>query len=120
MFKQALQMKLRFVSQKHSSLSVEDLFDYPLTQLKAMANHYNAQLKAPDDLFAVRSTQETKDKLRLDILLTVIADRNEEALAKADAKVQQETNSQIKQLIIQKKNEELSGKSVEELEAMLK
>lgn len=120
MFEQATRTKLRFNSQKHSSLSVEDLWDYPLTQLKAMANTYNAQLKAPDDLFSVRSVKETQDKLRLDILLVIIADRGKQAAAKADAEVTKETNAQIKQLIIQKKNEELAGKSVAELEAMIK
>lgn len=120
MFKQALKMGLRFKSTLHNNLTVEDLFNYPLTKLKAMANHYNAQVKAPTDLFATRTTQETQDKLRLDILLEVINDRGVDAEAKKTAEENRAFNKQLDQLIIQKQNDALAGKSVEELIAMKK
>jgi len=120
MFKEALKMGLRFKSTTHANLTVEDLFSYPLTKLKAMANHYNAQVKAPTDLFATRSAQETKDKLRLDILLAVIADRGADAEANKEAEAARAFNKQIDDLILQKKNEELAGKSIDELIAMKK
>lgn len=120
MYKQALKLGLKFKSNKHSGLTIADLFDYPTTALKQMANSYHALLKTPADLFSTRTGEDQSNQLRLDILLDIIQDRATEAEAKKNANADREFNAQIDALIIQKKNEELANKSVEELIAMRK
>ena len=120
MFEKATRLKLRFAVGQHKSVNTEDLWIMPLAQLRDAANELYRNLDSSDDLFAVRKGEDETNKLRLDVLVHVITVREAEAEAKTNEKARAEEKKLIRELIQQKQNEALAGKSVEELEAMLK
>jgi len=120
-YKKASQLKLRFQTNK-GSLAVEQLWDLSLTDLDALAvsleNEYKQSGKKS---FLVASSEKDKTaKLRFDVALDVLTTKVEEAQAQAEAKEIKEHNEKIITLIAEKKDESLKGKSVKQLEAMLK
>jgi hypothetical protein len=88
MFEKASRLKLRFESSK-GLLTVEDLWDLPLTSRRAgtslddLAKNINRQLKEDqEESFVERSTKNTELELAFDIIKHIITVR----LAENDAK----------------------------------
>lgn len=104
-------------------LTIEQLFQLPLAELATSVRNVKKSLKKNDDddlgfLDATTKVDET-EQLRFDILKDVYITRKaelEEARTKREAK---ENNQKILALIAEKKEGELKGKSIEELEKML-
>lgn len=126
MFKQASKLKLRFDTKK-GQITTEDLWDLPLTSrtgvsLDAIAIAVNNELQASKEtsFVAEKSDGDSILELKLEILKAVIADRKAENAAKRDEAEKKERKDKIARILENKKDEELAGKSVEELEAMLK
>lgn len=123
MFDKATRLKLRFESNK-GLLSVEQVWDLSLTALNEIAKDLNRQIKAAnvDDEDFIGNDKKVNPAVQLSfdivkhIISVKLAERDEQAQA-ADKKVH---NQAILELIQQKQQEALAGKTVEELQAMLK
>lgn len=129
-YKQAAQTKLRFES-KRGLLTVEDLFLLPLSKgeinLRDLAIAVNKKLAKSDtdipDFLTDEHQEQTEDQqryqLQLDILKDVIETRKEEIQAAIDAHKRNQERAAIRDLIAKKKQGNLEGLSLEELEEKL-
>lgn len=126
-YKQATQLKVRFATPK-GELTIEDLFDLPLSSgvgrpnLNDIAKGLHKRLKDSDDVDFVDTVKrsDTLDQLKFDLVRDVIAVRVAERDAADIAAARKEEKQKIMALIEKKKDEALSGTSLEELEARLK
>lgn len=123
MFEMAVRKKLRFESPK-GLLTVEDLWDLPLTSQTGKANlddiakATNRKLReSGDEVSFVNPTKgtNTDDSLRMDILKYIIGVR----MAERDEAKKRAENKELKQRlyskIAQKEDEALDGLSIDEL-----
>lgn len=123
-YKKALRKKLRFQTQK-GELSVEQLWSLSLTSLaeglKTLKKKLNEKQGNGDlDFLDTTVTEETSElQLRFDILKDIYLTKKDEREQEKSATQKKENNEKILALIYEKENEELKGKSVEELKAML-
>lgn len=123
-FKEASKLKLRFSTSK-GSLSVEQLWDLTQTELATCIKNVKKSLKkgdTEDDLSFLDSTTtvDTTEQLRFDILKDVYLSKKSESEALRNAKEIKEHNQKIMELISEKQEGELKGKSIDELKALLK
>lgn len=127
MFEKANRLKLRF-SSPQGSLSAEDLWDLPLTSTRAnrgnlndIAKEVSRELKAQgeEDFVNPRSTVDEELQLKLDIVKHVIQVRQAENEEARELSERREKKGRLLELISKKKDQELEGKSVEELTAMV-
>ena len=125
-FEQATRAKLRF-STPAGMLSVEDLWDLPLTSTTKRANlddvakMLDNQIKNTASVSFVNDVSEvnTQTKLAFDVVLHIIKVRlAEQAAAKtaADARAKKQ---KIMAIIEQKQDESLSAASIDDLQSML-
>lgn len=115
------------------SLTPQDLWSLSTTVLRQIARMYLTDLKEyqdEDNLFLdldVEDTELLKRKTKEQELLTlkfetvkdVLKTKLEETRAKKDAKARAAELTRLTELLHQKRNEELSNKSTEELEKMI-
>ena len=122
MFDKATRLKLRFESSK-GLLSVEQVWDLSLTALNEMAKSLSRQVKAAtsdeEDFIGKNTTVDTKLQLAFDVVKHIIGVKLKERDDSANAAEKKAKNQVIMELIAKKQNEELAGKSLEELQAML-
>lgn len=120
-FKLASQQKLRFQTNK-GLLSVEQLWDLSLDDLDALAVSLETEHKqSGKKSFLIKtSTKDRTTKLRFDVVLDVLNTKVEEMQAVSEAAEIKEHNKKIITLISEKQDESLKGKSIKQLEAMLK
>ena len=120
-FKSASQQKLRFQTNK-GLLSTEQLWDLSLEELDALAVSLEAKVEESGrKSFLVKTSEKSRiAKLRFDVALDVLNTKVEEAQDAATALENKRHNEKIITLIAEKQDESLKGKSVEELEKMLK
>lgn len=123
MFDKATRLKLRFSSNK-GDLSVEQVWDLGLTALNEMAKGLSRQVKAAEsdeeDFIGTKSKVDSELQLRFDVVKHIIGVKLKERDDSKDAAERKANNQVILELIQRKKQQELEGKSVEELEALLK
>ena len=119
-FKKASKIKLRFQTAK-GSLSTEELWDLSLQSLDTLAKGVNRSLKASEEesFLTPKSPKDSEEELRLEILKTVIRDKQELAALAADRAAKRERADQIRQLLASKELEALGSKTPEELKAEL-
>ena len=124
-FMKASRMKLRFKSSR-GLLSVEDVWDLPLTSAKgacldALAITLNRQIKDSEEKSFVTKRTAASEELTLafDIVKYVIDVRLAENEAAKKAADRNPRNQRIMEIIHSKQDESLRAKSVEELEALL-
>jgi hypothetical protein len=127
-FEKASRLKLRFDSVQ-GKISVEDLWDLPLTTKSAnraslddVAKATSRALKTSgeEESFVLKTTPANSlDKLRLDIVKQVISVRLAEAEESEKAAVNKAKKAQILAIIDQKKDAALSNLSVEDLTKLL-
>lgn len=120
-YKEASKLKLRFQTAK-GVLSVEQLWGLSLMELDTLAVSLETAYKnSKSKSFLDKKTDKDKIiKLQFDIVLDVLntkADEKEAAKKKAEDK---EHNQKILSIIKEKQDEDLKGKSIKELEKMLK
>jgi hypothetical protein len=120
-FKLASFQKLRFNSSR-GVLATEQLWDLPITELDTLTVALEAELEASGKKsYLVKATEKSKAaKLRFDIALDILNTRVEMAQAATEAAENKAHNQKILSLIAEKQDESLKGKSVEELEKLLK
>jgi len=120
-FKLASQQQLRFTTNK-GQLSTEQLWDLSLDDLDGLAVSLEAEHKqSGKKSFLVKTSAKDKTaKLRFDVVLDVLNTKVEEMQAQQEAAEIKEHNKKIITLISEKQDESLKGKSIKQLEAMLK
>ena len=125
----SLEQKWR-VPSKRGVLSLEDLFDLPLTKnngvnLDAVAIEINNQLqeKQGSTSFVQSTTENTAEinklETMLEIVKTIIKQRQDENEAKLKRAELASKRKQLQELINQKQGEALASLSLEELQAQL-
>lgn len=125
-YKYVAQNKIAFISNR-GALTVEQLFDMPLTSksgfdLDSVAKSVNAELKACGEESFVSTATNPRQKpleVALDVIKDVIATKqqiNAEALARQH---KAEERRKILDAISNKKDEQLSASSIDELEKKL-
>ena len=126
MFEKASRQKLRFTTPQ-GALSVEDLWDLPLTtnnsnraSLDDIAKSIFRKMKEDDiESFVVKTSKSNETiQLAFDIVKYIIEVRLAEADAAEVTRKNKEKKQQILALIAQKENETLAGQSLEDLRAM--
>ncbi len=127
LFEQAARLKIRFTTAT-GLLSVEDLWDLPLTStrpgkpnLDDLAIFLNNQLKEENTTSFVKKTSKGNASVRLafDIVLRVIEVRQAEAEAADQKRNAAEKKQKLLELISQKQDEALKGKSIDELQVLI-
>jgi len=126
MFEQASRFKLRFDSPK-GLLSVEDLWDLPLSSKVGKANLDDVaravHLKLRNDntisFVEASSKEDPVSQLQLDILKRVIAVRLAENEARANASARKERKQKLLGILERKEDEQLIASSPEEIRAMI-
>ena len=119
-FEKATRFRLRFETSR-GNLNVEDLWRLPLAELDKLAIALNKQLKesSEESFIKAKSKDNKLLELRFDIvkhIIETLLSEDEEKKKAADKRAKRE---QLLELIAKKKNQELEGKSLEELEAEL-
>lgn len=126
MFEKATRIRLRFETPA-GLIDIEDLWQLPLTSnrgklnLDDIAKDLNKKLKNDDEVSFVYKDKkpESLDQLRFDIVKHIIDVKIAEREAEADAVARKEKKQKILALIAEKQDENLRGKSLEELTAMV-
>ena len=121
MYKEASRKKTRFATSK-GSLSAEQLWDLSIADLDTLAVSLDEAYKSSKGKsFVEKRTTKDKDlKMQFDIVLDILQTKVEERDSLQEAAENKEHNKKILELIAKKKDGELEGKSVKELEAMLR
>lgn len=127
MFQQAARLKLRFITPV-GNLTVEDLWDLPLTTTKAnkaslddVARSLHLQLQSNADISFVNTSPKTDQTVQLsfDIVKHIIDVRLAENAAEAAKKANKDRKQHLLGILAQKENESLSQLSLEELRAAI-
>lgn len=124
-FEQAARAKLRFET-KLGDLTVEQLWDLPLTHsnvtrvtLDSIAVELDEQLeKGKTKSFVNSKKKDTILQLKFDVVKHIIDTREAENAAKVEEAGKSAQREKLDRLIAQKREGELEGKSIEELEEM--
>jgi len=121
MFEKASRLKLRF-SVANGNLSVEDLWELPLTHLRHpnlddIAKGLYREIKDSDIQSFVTETKASDGitQLKFDIVKHIIDVRKAEQAAAENAQANKVKKQQILALIAQKENEQMAGQSIEDL-----
>lgn len=119
-FEKATRLRLRFETSR-GNLNVEDLWRLPLAELDKLAIALNKQLKesSEESFIKAKSKDNKLLELRFDIVKHIIETLLSEDKEKKKAADKRAKREQLLELIAKKKNQELEGKSLEELEAEL-
>ena len=120
-YKQASQEKLRFQTNK-GTLSTEQLWDLSLDELDALAVSLDTEHKesSKKSFLAKTSAKDKTAKLKFEVVYDILITKKEESEAIAEAHEIKQHNNKIIQLIAEKQDESLKGKSIKELEKMLR
>jgi len=120
LFLEASRRKLRFETNK-GQLSTEDLWDLSLTNLDTLAKAVNKKLKedSEESFITVRSKTNTELNLKLEILVFIIRTKQEEQEAAKNRLAKQAELSTLKELLVNKKMQELSNLTSEEIQAKI-
>lgn len=120
LFIMATRQKFRFPFK--GQVSVEDLWDMHVRDLDTVFKALNAQAKQADEESLL--TTKTKEDSILEAKIAIVKHIVSEKLAEVEAKrlraEQNEKKNRIAEILADKQDEELRGKSVAELTAMLK
>ncbi len=119
MFIKASRQKMRFPYKGQAT--VEDLWDLPVTELDKIYKLLNAEVKRAQEesLLETKSEEDEKLAVRIGIIKYIVAVKLEEKKEAEMAKERKEQKQKIMKILANKQDEELKGKSVEELEKML-
>ena len=101
--------------------TVEDLWDMNVRDLDTIFKALNAQMKqaSEESLLTTKSKEEGILEARIEIVRYIVKVKLEEAEQKKQAAANREKKQRIAEILADKQDEELRGKSVEELQKML-
>jgi len=121
MFEKATRMKLRFTTEK-GYVSVEDIWDMPLTQLDELAKSLNKKLKesAEESFIKVKSNDDKVIALEFEIVKHVISVKLDETDKAIKARANKEQRDRLLNKLAEKQDAELDDLSTEEIKKMIK
>ena len=119
MFEIATRTKMRFPFK--GQISVEDLWDLNVRDLDNVFKTLNASVKRTQEesLLATKSEEDKTLTTQIEIVKYIVSVKLAEAEALQNAKEISERKQKLMELISAKQDEDLRGKSVDELKAML-
>jgi len=119
MFEVATRSKMRFPFR--GSVSVEDLWDLNVENLDSVFKTLNSQVKQAkeESLLNTRTKEDEVLEMQIAIVKYIVSIKLEEADARLKAKEKRERKQKIMGILSTKQEEELQGKSAEELQKML-
>lgn len=119
-YKAAAMSKMRFQTPR-GLLAVESLYDLPLPELDEVAKDTNKKLKelSEDSFISPVKAAQTDLALRMEVLKDIITTRLELLEAKKKEKDSKARKQRILEIMAEKQDESLKGKSMEELAKML-
>jgi len=116
MFEKASRKKLRFNVASVGVLTVEDLWDLPLTQLDKLAVSLNRQIKdVGEESFIANKKVPEATQLSFDIVKHIIDVKIAEAETKKLAMEKKAKREKLLQIIEEKQNETDRSKSIDDL-----
>jgi hypothetical protein len=120
MFEKASRLKVRFDSTQ-GLLTVEDLWDVPVTQLNTIAKGLNKKLveAREEDFLEEESAEDEILKLRFDIVLYVLKTKQAGIKAIRDQTKKKEQKEKILGIIAKKQDDSLENMSEDELKKLL-
>ena len=120
LFIAATQQKFRFPFTKGVA-TVEDLWDLNVRDLDGIYKTLNAQKKQNNEesLLATKTKEDTVLDAKIEIIKYIVAYKQAEAEKRLARAAQREQKARIAEILADKQDEALRGKSVEELTAML-
>jgi len=119
LFEMATRKKFRFPFK--GTISVEDLWDLSVQNLDTVFKALNAEAKQvkEESLLATKSAEDTILDVKIEIVKHIVKTKLEEAEQRKKDAEKREQKHRLQELIANKQDEALRGKSVEELQAML-
>lgn len=119
MFELASRSKVRFPYK--GMISVEDLWDLPVEALDSIYKTLNAKVKQSNEesLLSKPTKQDAELTMQIEIVKRIVAVKQEEAALRLKAKEQREKKQRLMEILANKQDEELKGKSTEEIQKML-
>lgn len=120
LFIMATRQKFRFPFK--GQVSVEDLWDMHVRDLDTVFKALNAQAKQADEesLLTTKTKEDSILEVKIAIVKHIVSAKLSEAEGKRLKAEQDAKKTRIAEILADKQDEELRGKSVEELTAMLK
>jgi hypothetical protein len=123
LFMKATRWKTRFQSPRHGQVSTEDLWDLPMKDLEAIAQGINKKVEAGGKTSFFSEESPSADHKEAVFMLEIVKAVGAQRLAdKERAEKAAETRAKkerLLSLIEKKQDEELEGKSLEELQALV-
>lgn len=127
MFEKATRQKLRFATSTGQQLTVEDLWDLPLTatgkklSLDELAKSLNRELKetAEESFVVKKSSTNTTLELKFELVKHIIQVKMDEKESHAKDVARRQERQRLMELIEKKENESLENLSLEELHKRL-
>lgn len=119
LFIKASRRKIRFPYK--GSVSTEDLWDLPVTELDGIYKSLNAKAKLANEesLLETKTDGDEELTLQIEIIKYIVSVKLEEKKEAERAKERKEQKQKIMSILASKQDEALQGKSVEELKRML-
>ena len=119
LFIAATQQKFRFPFK--GAATVEDLWDLNVRDLDSIYKTLNAQKKQNDEesLLATKTMEDTVLDAKIGIIKYIVSCKQAEAELRRVRAAQREQKARIAEILADKQDEALRGKSVEELTKML-
>ena len=119
LFELATRKKFRFPFK--GMISVEDLWDLSVQNLDIVFKVLNAESKQAkeESLLSVKSDEDTILDAKIAIVKHIVGVKQAEAVQRQNAAAMREQKRKLQELIANKQDAELQGKSIDELQAML-
>lgn len=119
LFIKATRNKVRFPYRGQAS--VEDLWDLPATELDKIYKSLNAMSKATQEesLLELKSDEEDEITKKIEIVKYIVGVKLEEKKQAESAKARKEQKEKLLRLLADKQDEELKGKTAEEIQKMI-
>lgn len=106
----------------HGTIATEDLFDLRPEDLDVIFKMLNSQVKKVNEesLLSTKSRSDEELENKIEIVKHVFAVKQAEKATREKAKENKEKKQRLMAILADKKDKELQGKSVDELEALIR
>lgn len=118
-FEVATRNKYRFPYK--GQISVEDMWDLPVTELDKIFKILNKQVKTAQEesLLKTKTKEDEVLENQIKIVRHIVSVKQEEASNRLKEKERKTQKQRIMEIMADKQDEELKGKSIDELQKML-
>lgn len=102
-------------------ISVEDLWDLPVTELDKIYKSLNAKAKQAheESLLETKTEEDEELTMQIEIVKYIVGVKLEERKEAENAKAKKEQKEKLLRLLADKQDEELKGKTAEEIQKMI-